>query len=251
LEYGLFAGKLDTKRVIIGNTSGSKKPSDLDGITYLPLDFQQPHNLQEKVDGWLREIQEIPSRAATKSVIMHTTKSAMNDPNRFWSELRKGAEETLIIVGDTNKSWLSRDTNEARALAVQFIELCGKKRRCGLVSSTGGEQHAQKWLTDHLLPLLTEPKSKRERSKRINSFRDFFTYGTVQFLPYKAVWADDKLFLIPNVHHSEFRDESLVIELYEATHPTEFSHYARDVERVMKANERNDIIQDLIRKANV
>ena len=43
----------------------------------------------------------------------------------------------------------------------------------------------------------------------------------------------------------EFREESMVIEIVEATYPVEYGYYIQDIRRIVEKYERQDLIKEI------
>jgi hypothetical protein len=243
LEYGLFVGRLDVSRVAICCKGKPAFASDLAGMTY--IDLTHARKAKTEMLQWLTMVEKAARIPSTKVITCHTNKYAMDDSNGYWHSIRARAKHQLVIIGDTNKSWISRDPVESMELAQQLVGFVFTEGQGALISRREAEPSTMFFLRKYVVEAANEygRPSRQEIKRKLHSH---FCYGTTSTLNYKAVLSDDKIILLPNMVSHEFRDESLVIELNEATHPVEFGYYLQDIRRIRESSARRDLVKEIV-----
>jgi predicted nucleotide-binding protein len=80
LEYGIFAGYLNERRVIVVRHGQPSHPSDINGITYISLNSGD-YKAKNELSLWISQIQESIKTVGTKNIQCYTQKYAMNNSN--------------------------------------------------------------------------------------------------------------------------------------------------------------------------
>lgn len=234
IEFGLFVGRSDSTRTIICKKGNPKFATDLVGMTFIDLNKETRAKIE--FEAWLDAVKDASSIRGTRLVTCYTNKYSMNDSNSYWSNLRRNAKKKLIIMGDTNKSWISRDPDENHNYAKQIIEMIQKESLVALISGKSALKSTQFFVKKYIVEQVNEISNLEERKKVKKLLEERFKYCINSHINYRAVLADEKIVILPNLVDVQFRDESLVLELNESSHPVEYGYYFQDLNRVISSS---------------
>jgi hypothetical protein len=180
---------------------------------------------------WINEILKNPSKHNLyPKVFVHGTKFDVPDKNEFWNDLCKRAEKRFFLLGGTNKSWVNKSEHQSQELADSILRIVKNRGIVRIISndSASAISDHREFFNKHIKP---EIKSRDLFEK----FKKTFMYGVIKDSNYQAVISDDRIVLLPTMNSSQFKDESLVMEL-EGSHLPQFKNYLADIERLFKEN---------------
>ena len=184
------------------------------------------------------KVQE-PGKSPASGIIYHGTKFAMPDVYLFWNELFTKAQRRFYLVGKTNKSWISKSTEQSRILGDAIIRIVMQGGQVKVLSSNDPAVIVQ--TKSFFEGFVVEPsRIKKEMGETIDrAIRDGnIIYSVVPHSNYDAVVSDDRIVLLPIPNSAEFRDEAMVLELTSdgAYHP--FLNYLADIDRTVSRGGR-------------
>jgi MoaA/NifB/PqqE/SkfB family radical SAM enzyme len=176
---------------------------------------------------------------ATKWVRCHGTKYNVPDTELFWNSLLTAAKQSFRLVGNSNKSWISKTESQSRLLGDAITRICKKGGEVHIVSGTDEEraiQPTKNFLQSYVFCDLAD-ESAKDKQIRLNALVRGLTYSVVKYVNYRAVISDDTALIIPLLNTDKFRTESMVIELTKQLQPGQLNNYKGDIDRLIKDSE--------------
>lgn len=163
----------------------------------------------------------------------HGTKFEVPTGDRFWNELPLHAKRRFWLIGNSNKSWLTRDPKQSAILGDAIVRICLAGGSVCILSGTDQVNCVERTIKFLRRYVFNDRKeSREERAARIEALIAGLNYSTIDGITYRAVVADDRALIIPLLNSPEFRDESMVIELNETRQSAIFEKYCGDIERL-------------------
>lgn len=159
------------------------------------------------------------------------TKYEVPNGGEFWNSLLHVAQRRFFLIGNTNKSWIWKDEDQAKKLAQSIYDIVSRGGEVRIVSNDDVEtiKKTKQFIDKHLRPLVAK-KADKER------FTRNFIYRAVENSNYSGVVSDDRLVLMPVMNTGAFRAESMVLDLNALDHEREFKNYLGDIGRITGAD---------------
>jgi hypothetical protein len=170
----------------------------------------------------------------------HGTK--FNVPNRyqFWNDLYESANARFYLVGKTNKSWITKNTDQPPAFAASILRIVYGGGRVRILSENTEStiRATQTFIDDLIIPELLSLPDQQQTLMRQRLVTGFL-YAVSDSSHYRAVVSDDRLVFIPSLNSAKFRDDALVFELSKRKAPDEFHTYISDIDRLFEHESKN------------
>lgn len=169
-----------------------------------------------------------------RPIICHGTKFSVPKRHAFWDGLYQSAHFRFYLVGNTNKSWISKNSAQSASFAAALIRIVSVGGQVKLLSDPREAVQAatHKFIRDFMRRELEELPD-HQRLEREAQLERNFTYAVADS-HYRAVVSDYRLVLIPSLNTSPFKDEAPVFELSQRSRSPEFHTYMSDIERMFE-----------------
>ncbi|MCP3956679.1 MAG: toll/interleukin-1 receptor domain-containing protein [bacterium] len=165
------------------------------------------------------------------ATLVYANKYAM--PARFWRDLYCNAAKRFVLVGRSNKSWISRSQHQTAEFASNLNRIVSGGGSVHLVSIDELSIKAQ--TADFLSLVLQDPAGATT-----DELKQRLRYSVVSGTNYQAVMSDEELVILPMMNSSEFREETLVIRLTRSQQEAAFVSYQEDIARLTHSGQRVD-----------
>lgn len=225
------------KQFIVATQSPDDVPFDLRQRRYIQY-ATTGRGLKEfagKLKEWIKHTAGV-AREAKKfpGVICHGTKFDVPNRNEFWNDLLRHAKRRFYLVGSTNKSWVDKGEEQCTELGDSIIRIVSDGGEVKVLSNEKEEiiTTHRTFFSRHVLKKL-DRVNNQERSSMLELLRQNLSYGVCRHSNYGAVVSDDRLVLLPTVNSSNFRDETLVLEIQGST-LQQFKNYLADIDRIFR-----------------
>lgn len=244
IEYGLFSSALDPRRAIICRTGSPKFASDIAGLTY--IDLKDLKRGKKELEIWLNSLR-LYYQSIDYKLSIYDNKYKVPGANQFWRDLSGKAKKRFHLLGETNKSWIGRDTLQTEQLGNSIFEILlsdGEVSIYCVKRKSIIEKH-RRFFKKYIFDKTNELKSSEKAKYIENLNRNFrFCYGAV--LKYQAVISDDRIVIVPLVNTPIFKEESIVFEMHDSKHSRLFQFYSDDIYRTLERSSNVDEKQRLI-----
>jgi hypothetical protein len=152
----------------------------------------------------------------------HGTKFDVPGASDFWRHLHEEAEVRLILLGRTNKSWLTKEDDETIALA-QSITRVAEHPGGSVTIISNNDPDVIQYHVEFLRARLSLTPTAQGRV-------EYYSSSTAN---YGAHATDKRLVLLPYAHSEDFRDLSLVLEIMNPN-SRPYKEYISDIHRYYK-----------------
>jgi len=184
---------------------------------------------KNEIKQWLHEIIKNPStHNLYPRVFIHGTKFDVPKKNEFWNELFQKADTKFYLLGGSNKSWVNKGEHQSEELAMAIVRIISNGGNIKIISDDLPATIAnhKQFYKEYIKPKIIDKALSTK-------FKKAFIYGVVSSSNYQAVISDNRIVLLPKMNSTQFKDESLVMEL-EGSHLPHFKNYLADIERLLK-----------------
>ncbi|NVO26731.1 hypothetical protein HJ526_04815 [Donghicola sp. C2-DW-16] len=153
-----------------------------------------------------------------------------NVPNggEYWSDLFKNARSRFYLIGNTNKSWISRSEEQSDQFSKAIVRLLKSGGEVLIVSNDDifTINQTKEFIEKRILPSMTRRPEKEQFDRN-------FSYLTISKSNYSCVVSDDRMVLLPVMNAAEFRDESMVLDTTKYENGEIFKNYIGDIDRLV------------------
>ena len=168
--------------------------------------------------------------ASVPQGLLRTFSNKLEMPGDYWRQLSMTAQETFLLLGRSNKSWIQRSDAQRARFAADLARLAQAGGTATLFSDGTSEARdvMLDFLTKSLRPLLESDGAVTEHALAMR-IRYFSLECAIH---YQAVRSDDTIVVLPLLNSESFREESIVLQLEREQHPHQFESYADDLVRL-------------------
>jgi len=233
IEYGLFAGVLEPSRVAICKSGGIHMPTDVLGVTY--VDLEKPRRAKVELDHWFKKIDGTSPSLGRARLMTFQNKFSMPATNQFWRRLAEDAVNRFVLLGGSNKSWIHHSKERRRSLGqaiLRIIEGGGDVALLCYDEKSVVDAHAVFIRECIVNELGAFPKGRRTAT--LTKLRMHLRVAATNDLKYQAVISDRKIVVMPLLNSRDFKEESLVFELWTSRHGEHFTSYQNDILRTIE-----------------
>ena len=244
IEYGLFAGVLEPSRVAICMQGKIRIASDLLGVTYINLNDSR--RAQQELKHWFQKIEKSSPSLGRARLMAFQNKFSMPSTNHYWRGLADNAEKRFVLLGGSNKSWIHHSTERRNSLGRSIIKIIRNGGDVALLCydrKSVIDKHAE-FIRDCVIrPIKSLPKAQSKLlCTRINAN---FHFSAASDLNYQSVISDEKIVVMPLLNTPEFKEESLVFELFPSKHGEHYTSYQNDILRKIERSKIADFVPSL------
>lgn len=213
--------------------------------THVPFDLRQRRYIKYHTTGrgleslrgnlteWFRQA-ALDARQARTSLRVHCHGTKFDVPNRnqFWNNLLAQAQYRFYLLGRSNKSWINKSERQSIELAESIVRILGNGGTVRILSDSRPDVIAshKRFIREHVLRLWNGSQPIEVLGSASDSPIKYVTYDQSN---YGAVISDDRLVLLPTLNSSEFRDETLVLEIFGPSSP-QLANYLGDIDRLIR-----------------
>jgi hypothetical protein len=213
--------------------------------THVPFDLRQRRYIKYRTTGrgleslranlteWFRQaaLEAIQARTSLR-VHCHGTKFDVPNRNQFWNDLLAQAHYRFYLLGRSNKSWINKSERQSTELAESIVRILGNGGTVRILSDSRPDVIAshKRFIREHVLRLWNGSQPIEVLGSASDSPIKYVTYDQSN---YGAVVSDDRLVLLPTLNSSEFRDETLVLEIFGPSSP-QLANYLGDIDRLIR-----------------
>lgn len=240
LEYGMFVGRHGHHRAIICKDGHASQASDLLGLTY--IDLQRIRTAKVNFLTWIESLEGEDNSHIANLVRCYPNKYAAPRSNDYWRKLPNSAHSQFILIGNSNKSWMTRDTAETSNLASDVIRILMGSGTVAIICDSRFISNTEMFLDNFVIPKVNEIDIAARRKIK-KAIKNSLVCGTLDDCNYRGVLSDDLIVLIPNMLSQAFRDESVVFEIHKSRHPVEYAYYAQDMKRIATESAMTSIVE--------
>jgi len=236
IEYGLFAGVLESRRVCICRVGRPKTSVDLLGITYISLDDPGRGKLQ--FESWLDGVEKEGGKWQAARLLVYENKLSIPDTNAFWRSLSNEADKEFVLLGASNKSWIKRDRRQTQAMGESIVRILKDGGNCAILCADKRRvvQDHIVFVAEYVVDVIRE-LSGSDRDVAQEGYEKRFLLSVSSNLNYQAVISDDRIVVLPLLNAKEFKAESVVVQFNRYKHPPQFQVYYDDIKRIVNACE--------------
>jgi len=166
------------------------------------------------------------SRGLPSRTICYANKYEM--PGQYWRELSRHAEHCFVLIGRSNKSWIGRSAEQQEQFALDLVRVVRTGGDVAIASAPAVLAPTMEFFRHRIVG----PHLKSD-DVLADIMRAKCRYVVTGGIHYQAVRSDSRLVLLPILNASEFREESMVIELTAAEQPYQFNTYIEDIDRLL------------------
>lgn len=238
--------------VFIGLIVSVLIPFILSILLSLYLSLRSGVDLDERVDEIKNDILDLSILVNRNSIICHGSKHQVPDGERFWNQLLTTSKNRFILIGRSNKSWISKDEGQKDLLSQEIIRIVEKGGEIKMFSDNNSSHVDMTYIffEKYVFPKIASRK-KQVAKKIIQLFKRKVLYCTGE-INYSAVISDERLLILPLLHSQEFREKTMVLEINKLRNSTEYSDYNSDIDRTFhgKCNLLEAKFQEFEKKIN-
>ncbi len=238
----MFIGRHGERRAIICKDSPTSHATDLNGLTYIDLQKRRAAKLNFLI--WIDALENEDVVHGAKLVRCYSNKMAPPMSDSYWRGLSGNAKAEFILVGNSNKSWLKRDTRATATFASDILRIIGDGGSASIVSSPLFLSDLKTFLMEVILPQINRMK-KPGRSQIKKALSNGLKCGVAASTNYRGVLSDQLFVLVPDLMSPDFVDDSIVFELRHARHPVEFGYYVQDMRRLAATASIPDLVEKM------
>lgn len=218
----LFPIAIAVISAIIGNNDLKQLKKDM------IKEYQATHGDFEKEMKVLKN--EINNYIDKNRIVCHGTKYVFPsiDRSKFWNDLLIGANKKFILLGTTNKSWVTGGTDQSNRLGNAIIAILENNGEVKILSHDEArtiENHKifiKKYILDKI----------GDDSTLLDKFQKHFTYKLQDNLNFTAVVSDDRLIILPRMNNEQNHEKCMVLEINRHTLGEIHQNYLSDIETI-------------------
>ena len=166
-------------------------------------------------------------------ILCHGTKFNVPDRHQFWNDLYESANARFYLIGKTNKSWITKNSEQPEAFASSILRIVHGGGKVKILSDDAQTVvDATNAFVDELILPELQRLPEHLQTQQIERLKKHFIYAVSGSSHYRAVVSDDRLVFIPSLNSTQFRDDALVFELSKTSAPFEFHTYMSDIDRL-------------------
>ena len=182
----------------------------------------------------------LASDIRSDKLILHGKKYSFPnaDKTRFWNDFLLQANNSFILVGHTNKSWVKGGRRQSRLLGNSIIRIIKDSGTVRILSCSDEDvvgsniEFLDNWVVQRVRSL---------SAGMVLRARESIEYVTFDDINYNAVVSDDRLVVIPRSNDGDFRENDAVIEVDPVSHNDIYENYMRDIDRIFEDANRVEI----------
>lgn len=227
------------KPLVVVTQDDSHVPFDLRQRRYIKYRTtgRELESLRTRLTEWFQQAALEAKQARTSPrVHCHGTKFDVPNRNLFWNDLLAQAQRRFYLLGRSNKSWINKGERQSTELAESIVRIISNGGTVRILSDSRPEVIAshKRFIRDHVLRLWNGRSENQSITGSLgNPNGNTFKYVTYDQSNYGAVISDDRLVLLPTLNSSEFRDETLVLEIFGPSSP-QLANYLGDIDRLIR-----------------
>lgn len=242
IEYGLFAGVLEPSRVAICRSGRIRIASDLLGVTC--VDLGKARRAKTELDHWFRRIARMSPSPGRARLMTFQNKFSMPATNQFWRSLAEDATHRFVLLGGSNKSWIHHSQDRRQALGCSILRIIRDGGEVALLcydNKSTLEAHAE-FIRECVVGEL-RPLKKTSKAAEFARVARRLRVAAANELKYQAVISDSKIVVMPLLNSREFKEESVVFELWPARHGEHYMTYENDILRTVERREVSNFVR--------